>query len=140
MAAGSGAAAPLDREGPLRRAISRRMLLFFIIGAGIYALVGEVGGAIWIAFTVALVLALCTAFAYAELVTKYPHAGGAALFVHRAYHLHAALPPAPAPRHRRCALAREPLPVRPDSGARLGPARDVKHQTNAEAAIGTANP
>jgi len=65
------------------------MLLFFIIGdvigAGIYALVGEVGGevggAIWIAFTVALVLALCTAFAYAELVTKYPHAGGAALFV-----------------------------------------------------------
>jgi amino acid transporter len=69
------------------------MLLFFvigdIIGAGIYALVGavggEVGGAIWTAFTVALVLALCTAFAYAELVTKYPHAGGAALFVHRAY-------------------------------------------------------
>ena len=59
------------------------MLLFFIlgdvIGAGIYALVGEVGGevggAIWVAFTVALVLALCTAFAYAELVTKYPHAG-----------------------------------------------------------------
>jgi len=51
------------------------MLLFFIIGAGIYALVGEVGGAIWIAFTVALVLALCTAFAYAELVTKDPHAG-----------------------------------------------------------------
>ncbi|MDQ4081839.1 MAG: APC family permease [Actinomycetota bacterium] len=69
------------------------MLLFFILGdilgAGIYALggevAGEVGGAVWTAFTVALVLALCTAFAYAELVTKYPHAGGAALFVNRAY-------------------------------------------------------
>ncbi|MBA2615781.1 MAG: hypothetical protein H0U90_08440 [Actinobacteria bacterium] len=33
------------REGPLRRAISRRMLFFFILGdilgAGMYALVGE---------------------------------------------------------------------------------------------------
>ena len=37
-----------EREGQLRRAISRRMLLFFILGdvlgAGIYALVCEVGG------------------------------------------------------------------------------------------------
>jgi APA family basic amino acid/polyamine antiporter len=80
-------------EGPLRRAIGRRMLLFFvlgdILGAGIYALVGvvagEVGGAVWAAFGVALVLALLTAFAYAELVTKYPQAGGAALYVNRAF-------------------------------------------------------
>jgi APA family basic amino acid/polyamine antiporter len=43
-----------EREGPLRRAITRRMLFFFILGdilgAGIYALVGavagEVGGAV----------------------------------------------------------------------------------------------
>jgi len=69
------------------------MLLFFVLGdvlgAGIYALVGnvagEIGGAVWVAFTVGLVLALCTAFAYAELVTKYPHAGGAALYVNRAF-------------------------------------------------------
>ena len=48
------AAEHAEQEGPLRRAISRRMLLFFILGdilgAGIYALVGivagEVGGAI----------------------------------------------------------------------------------------------
>jgi basic amino acid/polyamine antiporter, APA family len=80
-------------EGPLRRAIGRRLLLFFvlgdILGAGIYALVGvvagEVGGAVWAAFGVALVLALLTAFAYAELVTKYPLAGGAALYVNRAF-------------------------------------------------------
>ena len=77
----------------LRRAISGRMLLFFIIGdvlgAGIYALVGEVGGriggAIWVAFAVALLLALFTAFAYAELVTKYPQAAGAALYVNKAF-------------------------------------------------------
>ena len=71
------------------------MLLFFILGdilgAGIYALVGEVagevGGAVWTAFLVALALALLTAFAYAELVTKYPHAGGAALFINRAFRI-----------------------------------------------------
>ena len=60
-----------------------------VLGAGIYALVGEVGGrvggAIWAAFLLALVLALFTAFAYAELVTKYPRAAGAALYVNRAW-------------------------------------------------------
>src|SRR3712207_9504701 len=80
-------------EGDLKRAISRRMLLFFVIGdvlgAGIYALVGEVGGrvggAIWTAFALALALALFPAFAYAELVTKYPRAAGAALYVNKAF-------------------------------------------------------
>ena len=69
------------------------MLLVFVVGdvlgAGIYALVGEVGaevgGAIWTAFTAALILAVLTAFAYAELVTKYPQAAGSALYVDRAY-------------------------------------------------------
>ncbi len=69
------------------------MLLFFVIGdivgAGIYALVGEVGaevgGAIWTSFTAALLLAVLTAFAYAELVTKYPFAAGAALYANRAF-------------------------------------------------------
>lgn len=37
----------------------------------------EVGGAIWTAFLLALVLAAFTAAGYAELVTKYPRAGGA---------------------------------------------------------------
>jgi basic amino acid/polyamine antiporter, APA family len=85
-------AAPGDR---LKRAISSRMLLAFVIGdmlgAGIYALVGEVGaetgGAIWTSFTVAFVLALLTAFAYAELVTKYPYAAGSALYVNRAFRI-----------------------------------------------------
>ena len=71
------------------------MLLVFVVGdvlgAGIYALVGEVGGrvggAIWTAFAVALLLAVFTAFAYAELVTKYPQAAGAALYVNKAFRL-----------------------------------------------------
>jgi amino acid transporter len=83
------------REGNLNRAISRNMLLFFVIGdvlgAGIYALVGEVGGrvggAIWAAFGLALLLAFFTAVAYAELVTKYPRAAGAALYVNKAFGL-----------------------------------------------------
>jgi basic amino acid/polyamine antiporter, APA family len=81
------------RPTPLKRAISRNMLLFFVVGdvvgAGIYALVGQVagrtGGAVWTAFLAALVLALFTALSYAELVTKYPGAGGAGLYVNRAY-------------------------------------------------------
>jgi basic amino acid/polyamine antiporter, APA family len=69
------------------------MLFFFILGdilgGGIYALVGgvsaEVGGAIWVSFLVALLLAALTAGSYAELVTKYPRAGGAALYAKEAF-------------------------------------------------------
>ena len=83
--------APAEPE--LKRAISRNMLLALVVGdvlgAGIYALVGavggRVGGAIWSAFMLALALALFTACAYAELVTKYPQAAGAALYVNRAW-------------------------------------------------------
>jgi basic amino acid/polyamine antiporter, APA family len=77
----------------LKRAISGNLLLLLVVGdvlgAGIYALVGKVGervgGAIWVAFLVALALAMFTASAYAELVTKYPQAAGAALYVNKAW-------------------------------------------------------
>lgn len=77
----------------LKRGISGPLLYLFILGdvlgAGVYALVGviskEVGGAIWIPLMVALALALLTAGSYAELVTKYPKAGGAAVFAERAF-------------------------------------------------------
>ncbi|MDI9896966.1 APC family permease [Rhodococcus sp. IEGM 1381] len=80
-------------KSQLRQAVSGRMLFVFILGdvlgAGIYALVGEiageVGGAIWLPMLVALLMALLTAASYAELVTKYPRAGGAAVFAQRAY-------------------------------------------------------
>ena len=80
-------------NGGLIRAIGPRLLLLFIIGdmlgTGIYvrvgAVAGEVGGAVWISFLVAFILAALTAFAYAELVTKYPGAAGAALYANRAF-------------------------------------------------------
>lgn len=77
----------------LARKITGPLLFVFILGdvlgAGIYALMGvlsgEVGGALWVPLVVALLLALLTAGSYAELVTKYPKAGGAAVFARRAY-------------------------------------------------------
>ena len=77
----------------LKRGIGPWLLFFFvlgdIVGAGIYALVGEVGatvgGAIWSAFLCAFILAIFTAASYAELVTKYPRAGGSATYVNNAF-------------------------------------------------------
>ncbi len=93
LAGGPGFGAHVPGGTALKPMISRPLRIAFIIGdvlgAGIYALVGEVagevGGAIWTAFLGALVLALFTAASYAELVTKYPRAAGAALYVNRAF-------------------------------------------------------
>jgi amino acid transporter len=81
-------------SGPaLHRAIGPRLLLFLVIGdmlgTGIYALTGDVagqvGGAAWLAFGGAFVVAMFTATSYLELVGKYPHAAGAALYSQRAF-------------------------------------------------------
>ena len=80
-------------EGKLKRNITGPLLFLFILGdvlgAGIYALMGvlagKVGGVLWAPLLAALVLALFTAGSYAELVTKYPKAGGAAVFAERAF-------------------------------------------------------
>ena len=77
----------------LKPAITRPMLLFFIVGdilgGGIYALVGEVGGkvggAIWTAFASPAWSPHSPPPSYAELVSKYPLAGGAALYIHKAF-------------------------------------------------------
>ena len=89
----STAPAATDESTQLKRGITGPLLFLFILGdvlgAGVYVLVGEVGGVIggpvWLALATALVLALLTAASYAELVTKYPRAGGAAVFAQRAY-------------------------------------------------------
>ncbi len=83
----------LHSDTRLKRTVTGRLLFFFILGdilgAGVYALVGviskEVGGALWVPLMAALGLALLTAGSYAELVTKYPRAGGAAVFAERAF-------------------------------------------------------
>lgn len=94
--ASSSSAPPKPAEqGELKRKIGPGLLLFFvlgdILGAGIYARVGSVagatGGAMWTAFLLAIVLAALTACSYAELVTKFPGAAGAALYINKAFNL-----------------------------------------------------
>ena len=83
---------PDEPEG-LRRSITGRLLFFYVLGdvlgSGIYVLIGlvaaAIGGAFWIAFAVGVTIATITGLAYAELVTKYPKAAGAALYVHKAF-------------------------------------------------------
>ncbi|RSN53746.1 amino acid permease [Amycolatopsis sp. WAC 04182] len=89
-----------EQAGPagqpsLKRVMGSKLLLFFvvgdIIGTGVYALTGQVagrvGGALWLPFLIAFVVAIMTAFSYLELVGKYPQAAGAALYTHKAFKL-----------------------------------------------------
>ncbi|GAA2337892.1 APC family permease [Saccharopolyspora halophila] len=80
----------------LKRVMGPKLLLFFVVGdilgTTIYSLTGKVagkvGGALWLPFLVAFVVAFLTAFSYLELVGKYPRAGGAPLYVHKAFGVH----------------------------------------------------
>ncbi|HYB34968.1 MAG TPA: APC family permease [Mycobacterium sp.] len=82
-----------EQQPRLRRVMGPGLLLLFILGdimgTGVYALIGdvaaEVGGAAWIPFLLAFVIAAMTALSYLELVTKYPQAAGAALYAHKAF-------------------------------------------------------
>ncbi|MGE2735714.1 APC family permease [Mycolicibacterium vaccae] len=85
-----------DQQPQLKRVMGPGLLLLFIVGdilgTGVYALVGdvagEVGGAAWLPFLIAFIIATITAFSYLELVTKYPQAAGAALYAHKAFGIH----------------------------------------------------
>ncbi|MGV9614923.1 APC family permease [Nocardia xishanensis] len=90
------AESPATPEPSLHRVMGPGLLLLFVVGdilgTGIYALTGrvaaEVGGAVWVPFVVAFLVALVTGLSYLELVTKYPHAAGAALYTHKAFGIH----------------------------------------------------
>lgn len=90
-------AAPPEHGGTeLKKAISPKLLLLFIVGdilgTGVYSLTGkvagEVGGAGWVPIIIAFGVAMVTACAYLEMVTKYPQAAGAALYIHKAFGIH----------------------------------------------------
>jgi APA family basic amino acid/polyamine antiporter len=88
---------PIEAEAPprsvLKRSITAKQLYFYVVGdvlgSGIYVLVGlvaaAVGGAFWMAFLVGVSIATITGLAYAELVTKYPQAAGASLYINKAF-------------------------------------------------------
>jgi len=81
------------QPGELKRSITARQLYFYVVGdvlgSGIYVLVGlvaaAVGGAFWMAFLAGVAIATVTGLAYAELVTKYPQAAGASLYINKAF-------------------------------------------------------
>ncbi|MFC0673753.1 APC family permease [Brachybacterium hainanense] len=88
---------PADTAQPeLKKAITPKLLLLFIVGdilgTGVYSLTGkvagEVGGAGWLPIIIAFAVAMVTALSYLEMVTKYPQAAGAALYVHKAFGIH----------------------------------------------------
>lgn len=82
-----------DDDTGLKRSITGKQLFFYtlgdVLGSGIYVLIGlvaaAVGGAFWIAFAIGVTVAAITGAAYAELVTKYPQAAGASLYVNKAF-------------------------------------------------------
>lgn len=72
----------------LKRTLGLAECVFFgvgsILGAGIYTLIGKVAGMAgnltWLAFLIASIAALFTAFSYAELSVAFPKAGGEYIF------------------------------------------------------------
>ncbi len=73
-----------DSTSKLKRELSFWDILFFgmgsILGAGIYAIIGEAAGLsgnlIWLSFVVAAVVSTLSALSYAEFCSRFPDAGG----------------------------------------------------------------
>ena len=71
-------------EEKLKRSLGFWDILMFgvggIVGAGIYAIIGQAAGLsgnmLWLSFAVAAVVALLTGLSYAEFVSRFPDAGG----------------------------------------------------------------
>jgi amino acid transporter len=84
----------MDDPGQLRRSLNLSLLVLYglgtTIGAGIYALIGEIAGIAGylapFAFLVASIMAGITAVSFAELARRLPRAAGEALYVRTAFH------------------------------------------------------
>ncbi|WP_328323667.1 APC family permease [Kribbella sp. NBC_00382] len=96
MSESASASTATEDRPELKRVMGPGLLLLFVVGdilgTGVYALTGkvagEVGGAVWLPFLCAFIVAMLTATSYLELVTKYPKAGGAAVYTHKAFGIH----------------------------------------------------
>ncbi|MEA3406353.1 MAG: amino acid permease [Pseudomonadota bacterium] len=86
----------MENNTPLKRTLSLPQMVLYglgtTIGAGIYALVGELAGVSGYlapaAFLFAAILAGMTALSFAELSGRYPRAAGAALYTQEGFHSH----------------------------------------------------
>jgi len=84
---------PTTQPDKLERTLNLPLLTLYglgtVIGAGIYALVGEIAGAAGygapLAFLMAAVVAGFSACSFAELAARFPQAAGAALYVRRGF-------------------------------------------------------
>ena len=83
----------MKHEAALKRSLSlSQMVLYGIgttVGAGIYALIGEISAVAGIlapwSFLLAAILAAFTAYSFAQLSARYPRAAGAALYVEKGF-------------------------------------------------------
>lgn len=81
------------QEKELARELDLKDIVMFgvgaVVGAGIYAIIGEAAGyggnLLWVSFLVAAVVAFLTALTYAELVSRFPDAGGSFEYVRQAF-------------------------------------------------------
>lgn len=91
-------AAATSEEPSLSRSLGLLDVVMFgvggIVGAGIYAIIGEAaaygGSLLWLSFLIAAIVAFLTAATYAELVSRYPDAGGSFEYVKAAFGLRVA--------------------------------------------------
>jgi basic amino acid/polyamine antiporter, APA family len=82
-------------QAHLERTLSLPLITLYgvgtVLGAGIYVLIGEVAGTAGIyapySFLIAAIIAIFTAFSYAELSSRYPKSAGEAVYVDEAFHL-----------------------------------------------------
>ncbi|VVB68151.1 Amino acid permease [uncultured archaeon] len=83
----------VEEKGELKRALGLFEVTLsgigIILGAGIYALIGEAAGlagnAVWMAFTISALVALFTGLSYAELSSMFPKAGAEYEYTTRAF-------------------------------------------------------
>ncbi|WP_040728333.1 APC family permease [Thiomicrorhabdus sp. Kp2] len=86
----------MDNNTTLKRTLSLPQMVLYglgtTVGAGIYALIGELAGISGYlaptSFLFAAILAGLTALSFAELSCRYPRAAGAALYTQQGFHSH----------------------------------------------------
>jgi len=88
-----------ESKGKLNKSLGLTDTIFLamgvILGAGIYAIVGEAAGLagnmLWLAFLVAAMVALLSALSYAEFVSRFPDSGGSFEYIKQTFGMRTAL-------------------------------------------------